>query len=77
MDKLKETLLSTAYDTTRYAFKTSWLMQKKPNDTVRATAAMYIKCTRFAALTDSVEETLKKISMLQLSQQVQAHWRRC
>ena len=79
IDKLRETLLSTAYDTTKYASKTFWLMPKKAGDTVRATAAkIHRMCKRFAH-TESVENTLEKVSMEKLLQlfpaEVQAHCR--
>ena len=79
IDRLKETLLSTVYDTTKYASKAFWQMTKKPGDTVRATAAkVHRMCKRFA-LTDSVEKILKKMSMEKLLQlfpaEVQAHCR--
>ena len=77
IDKLRETLLSTAYDTTKYASKTFWLMPKKAGDIVRATAAkIHRMCKRFAH-TESVEKTLEKVSMEKLLQlfpaEVQAH----
>jgi hypothetical protein len=79
IDRLRETLLSTAYDTIKCASKTFWLMPKKVGNTVRAIAAkIHRMCKRFAQ-TNSVELTLEKVSVEKLLQlflpEVQAHCR--
>lgn len=63
IDTLMETLLSIAYETTKYASKAYWQHAKQGGDSARTTMTKLLRLGRRFALAESPEKTLKRLTM--------------